>query len=71
MSIAVTRPEGFVFFSTKPAPAGDEDERMMTAANVSLMYFSMALVSGAYRVKIQPLGEEEPGRRLMPQAYGC
>lgn len=40
-------------FSTKkkPAPARDEEGRMMPAAGESLMYFSIALVSAADREK--------------------
>lgn len=56
--------------STKknPAPAGEEDGRMMPAASELLMYSSMALVSGADREKSLPLGGDEPGRRSMAQS---
>lgn len=53
------------FFSTKknPAPAGDEEGQMMPAANKLLMYFSMALVSGA--------DKEKPGWRCAGQEVYC
>lgn len=41
---------------------------MMPAANKLLMYFSMALVSGADKEKIQPLGGDVPGRRSIAQS---
>ena len=58
------------FFSTKkkPAPAGDEEGRMMPAARPSLIYVSIAPLSGTDREYRRPLGGVAPGWRLMAQS---
>ena len=58
------------FFPTKknPAPAGDEEERMIPAARDSLRYFSMTSVSGLDRENRRPLGGEVPDLRSMAQS---
>ena len=60
------------FLSTKknPAPAGDDEGRISPAASESLIYFSMALVSGEDRENNHPLGGEVPGTKSMAQSYG-
>ena len=52
----------------KPAPAGDEEGRMIPAAKEDRMYSSMACRSGAEREYKRPLGDEVPGRRSMAQS---
>ncbi len=58
------------FFSTKnnPAPAGDEEGRMILAARESEIYFTMASLSGAEREYSLPLGGDVPGNKSIAQS---
>jgi len=60
------------FFSTKknPTPAGEEEGQILPAATASLMYVSMASLSGVDREYRCPLGSAVPGCRSMAQSCG-
>jgi len=60
------------FFPTKkkPAPAGETDGRMNPLLRASLIYPSMAALSGAEREKSLPRGGQVPGSRSIAQSYG-
>jgi hypothetical protein len=58
------------FLETKknPAPTGEEEGLMMPAERDSLMYFSMASLSGRDKLYRRLLGKGAPGRRSMGQS---
>ncbi len=64
------REPSFFFTKKNPAPAGEEEGRMRPAFKDSLIYLSMASLSGPDREYKRPLGGEVPGRRSMAQSYG-
>ncbi len=64
------RREPSLFTKKNPAPAGEEEGRMRSAFKDSLIYLSMASLSGPDREYKRPLGGEVPGRRSMAQSYG-
>lgn len=60
------------FFSTKknPAPNGEEEQRIMSAASESLMQVSMASCSGREMLNNWLEGNGAPDRRSIAQSYG-
>ena len=59
------------FFSTKkaPVPPGEDEGRMIPAANESFMYWSIASLLGAEREHMHPLGGDVPGNKSKAQSW--
>ena len=64
------REPSFLPTEKNPAPAGDNDGRIIPTVRDSKRYFSIASVSGLDKENRRPLGGVVPHLRSIAQSYG-